>query len=374
MENIKKLSLYTTSGEIAGTTYYRIYQYLDTNKYNIRKRRRLSSKMYSNWMPISSKPIWFKVSAFIIFYFRNLGHLIQDYFFNPDIIVLSRSFLNRFFPYSYKILLKYYIYRGTKIIWDFDDDIISSREVGKKDFNWLSKISSKIVVASQNNKEMLEAEFVDKSVVLPTTDRDMYKYYCDNIIKERRKDWNREIKLIWVGTAVSLPFVTKIMPYIEEYAKLEMKNGRIVTLNIVCNKPLIFNSKLVHINNIKWTRDIAIQEMKKSHIGLMPLTDSVSNRRKGGFKLIQYLSIGLPIIGSPVGINARIIKNQVGYCADINSMEQWINGLSFLTESINKYEQYSKEAYKHWMNNYSYESNLNKWNELIEKIAKDRNQ
>ena len=52
----------------------------------------------------------------------------------------------------------------------------------------------------------------------------------------------------------------------------------------------------------------------------MPLPDSPWERGKCGFKLIQYMAAGLPVVASPVGVNDRIVSPGVGYLALYNVM------------------------------------------------------
>jgi len=43
----------------------------------------------------------------------------------------------------------------------------------------------------------------------------------------------------------------------------------------------------------------------------MPLLDSPWERGKCGYKLIQYMACGLPVVASPVGVNASIVRDGV---------------------------------------------------------------
>ena len=41
----------------------------------------------------------------------------------------------------------------------------------------------------------------------------------------------------------------------------------------------------------------------------MPITDDPWTRGKGGYKLLQYMATGLPVVTSPVGINRDIVED-----------------------------------------------------------------
>jgi glycosyltransferase involved in cell wall biosynthesis len=64
-------------------------------------------------------------------------------------------------------------------------------------------------------------------------------------------------------------------------------------------------------------------------IGLMPLPDTPFNRGKCGYKLIQYMACGLPVIASPVGVNREIVEPGVnGFLAETE--DEWRNALTTL--------------------------------------------
>jgi glycosyltransferase involved in cell wall biosynthesis len=58
----------------------------------------------------------------------------------------------------------------------------------------------------------------------------------------------------------------------------------------------------------------------------MPLPDEPWARGKCGYKLIQYMACGLPVVASPVGVNAEIVEEGVnGFLA--RDMADWAAAL-----------------------------------------------
>jgi len=64
-------------------------------------------------------------------------------------------------------------------------------------------------------------------------------------------------------------------------------------------------------------------------IGIMPLPDSPWARGKCGYKLIQYMACGLPVVASPVGVNRQIVEHGVnGFLAETD--DEWREALATL--------------------------------------------
>jgi glycosyltransferase involved in cell wall biosynthesis len=79
----------------------------------------------------------------------------------------------------------------------------------------------------------------------------------------------------------------------------------------------------------EWSEDTEVDSIQKFDIGIMPLEDSPWERGKCGYKLIQYMACGLPVVGSPVGVNTEIVEHGVnGFLA--SEEEQWRESLASL--------------------------------------------
>jgi glycosyltransferase involved in cell wall biosynthesis len=78
-----------------------------------------------------------------------------------------------------------------------------------------------------------------------------------------------------------------------------------------------------------WSEDTETQLLRGCDLGVMPLTDSPWERGKCGYKLIQYMACGLPVVASPVGANQRIVDDGCdGYLAADDA--EWYSALARL--------------------------------------------
>jgi glycosyltransferase involved in cell wall biosynthesis len=57
-----------------------------------------------------------------------------------------------------------------------------------------------------------------------------------------------------------------------------------------------------------WSESSEVGMLHRFDIGIMPLPDAPWERGKCGFKLIQYMACGLPVVASPVGVNVDLVQ------------------------------------------------------------------
>jgi glycosyltransferase involved in cell wall biosynthesis len=77
---------------------------------------------------------------------------------------------------------------------------------------------------------------------------------------------------------------------------------------------------------LPWSEETEVARIQDMDIGLMPIADTPWAQGKCGYKLIQYMACGLPVVASPVGVNAGIVEHGVnGFLATTTA--QWREAL-----------------------------------------------
>ena len=99
----------------------------------------------------------------------------------------------------------------------------------------------------------------------------------------------------------------------------------------------------------------------------MPLPDNKWTRGKCGFKGLQYMSINIPCVMAPVGVNTDIIRNGKNGFLPANDNE-WFNVLSTLIENRSMREKIGNEGKNTIITNYSTESNKSKYLEAFNSV------
>lgn len=78
-----------------------------------------------------------------------------------------------------------------------------------------------------------------------------------------------------------------------------------------------------------WTLDREQEDLAEFDVGIMPVPDTEWNRGKCAFKLIQYMSVGIPFVASPVGMNEEIATRS-GAGILCQTEDEWVAALTKL--------------------------------------------
>jgi glycosyltransferase involved in cell wall biosynthesis len=215
-----------------------------------------------------------------------------------------------------------------KIIYDFDDAIwvpVAS-EYNKaayrfKQFSKVARICRWSYRVSVGNEYL--AAYVRKQnnhvSVIPTV-VDTEKVHNRTQYQETTRP-----AIGWTGTFSTLKYLDIVLPVLRQ-----LQTQYDFTFVVIADKdPRL---PLKNYRFIRWNKETEVNDLLNFHIGLMPLYDDVISKGKCGFKAIQYMSLGIPAVVSPVGVNTDIVEDGVtGFlCVTEND---WKNRLEKLITS-----------------------------------------
>lgn len=116
----------------------------------------------------------------------------------------------------------------------------------------------------------------------------------------------------WIGSPSTWALVRPLRPLLEAMCKAHRVRFKAVGAGAAAEADRFEGAELV-----EWSEASEVAEVQSMDIGIMPLTDSPFVRGKSGYKLIQYMACGLPVVASPIGVNREIVEHGVnGFLAE----------------------------------------------------------
>lgn len=145
--------------------------------------------------------------------------------------------------------------------------------------------------------------------IIPTViDLDRYRVVSP-ILRDR-------LVIGWIGSLSTAKYLDIVAPALKMLASEFSLQLRVIGAQFACPG--------LDVDCRPWTEDSEVSEIQDFDIGIMPLTDSPWERGKCGYKLIQYMACGKPVVASPVGVNQEIVGDDInGYLA--STVDDWVH-------------------------------------------------
>lgn len=152
---------------------------------------------------------------------------------------------------------------------------------------------------------------------IPTViDIDRYK------IRSRDSTPGDRVVIGWIGSPSTAPYLKLVSPVLQ---KLALRH-RIRCVAIGARRNQLVGTPFAAS---AWSESTEVASLHGIDIGIMPLPDTPWERGKCGYKLVQYMACGLPVVASPVGVNVEIVREgQNGLLASSNT--EWERALETL--------------------------------------------
>lgn len=344
--------------------HYRTQKWVDVlneNGFTARVRYVFGRETFQRLL-IEAKGGWFQG----IFLLRRIWHCLVAMGFN---CVIVRRELLLYNDYGDLFLDKFLLALHPKVILDFDDDLAAAKRepremtsFGKLMFENPAKFSaslraySRFITGSgylrgllaQNNSAISE----EAVITIPT---------CVDYENHAAKVYGRESDYInfgWVGSPANhylLDIVTPVLSQIARNHKI-----RFILITSDGDQP---NADL-EVIRVPWSLETEIESLYRIDVGLMPLYDNAEERGKCGFKLIQYMGLGIVSIASAVTVNTEIVDDgENGFL--VRDQGDWLRVIEEVLARRAEFPQIGAAARKKIQNQFSFQANKQKYVDFI---------
>jgi glycosyltransferase involved in cell wall biosynthesis len=269
-----------------------------------------------------------------------------------------------------KLLLKIH----PNAILDFDDDLSAAKKQPKEITNLYGKLLREhgdkfneslqrykwFIVASEflknrvleQNKKISE----DAICVIPTcVDYDQYE-------AKQYPEKSSQLTIGWIGGDYNYPLLEPVFKVLDELA-----NQFDFSFLVIGGSPIQRQTKFP-LMFTPWSLKTEIIDLKKIDIGVMPLLDDDESRGKGGFKLLQYMGLGIVSIASPITINKDIVlHSENSFLA--NSREEWKEIFESMLKNEVDFVKIGIKARQRILSNFTFKSNNSKYIQFLNRVC-----
>lgn len=328
---------------IAPSQRFRYEQYLDVLKeqgFEIVLSSFWSQKTFSilynkgKFIPKTMGLLWSIVKRYLLIF------SLHQY----DFVFIHREFSPVGFPLMVWIMAK--IFRK-KIIFDYDDAIwIPNVSKSNRLFSFFKVYSNTRRIIKLSYKVSCGNDYLceyalqyHRQVIYNPTTIDTI-----NLHNKQRLLNNKKFVIGWTGSHSTMPYIDEVVPIIQKLEKEFQLEFHVISdaapdIDLEC---LIFK---------KWNKESEVEDLLSFSVGIMPLKHDQWAEGKCGFKALQYMSLGIPALVSPVGVNTVMVDhNKDGfYCRNESEWELYLRKLitdkNLLDEMSSKTRRKVEEKY-----------------------------
>lgn len=224
---------------------------------------------------------------------RGLLRSAADY----QAVVLHRKLLD---PWNWRVLRRH----ARRVIFDVDDAVRFhpdwvgpySRVRTAMRFAATARNVSHVVAGNAYLADMFDdgGSGSAKTVIPTTIDAGRYRV--------KRHAATAAPRLVWIGSRSTIGYLRRFMPAIERAAR------RVPGLRLLTIADESVRSSVLPVEHVPWSLAAESEALCRGDIGVAPTPTDRWTLGKCGFKILQYMASGLPVIASPVGANASLVR------------------------------------------------------------------
>ena len=216
---------------------------------------------------------------------------------------------------------------GPPIVFDFDDAIfLPSVSEANRAIAFLKQPSRVATILRHSTRVVVGNEFLatyarrhSPAVTVIPTAVDTTRF----VPRADAPAPDRSLVVGWIGSPTTFPYLESLAGVLAEVASRHPFTLRVSG----AGRPVRFPG--VQVQEVPWSMADEVSLFNTCDIGVYPLTDDDWSRGKCGFKAIQCMACGVPVVAAAVGVNREIITDGVNSFL-ASTPAEWIEKLGRL--------------------------------------------
>ncbi len=306
---------------LAGSTRLRLHQYLPFLRAQGHRVVVWSFFNEADYRALYQSGNWLrKLFAFLAGTFRCLRLLLEAR--RCEACVIHREVA----PLGFGLFEFFAAKLAQRVIYDFDDAVFEPNVSAANRLFAFLKSTRKIpallarcdaAIAGNAYLEEYAKNFARRTYQLPTpVDAHHFTLHA--------KAAREQVVIGWIGSHSTAPYLALAH---EALQRLQAEMSEQVRLVFIGAGD--FRLRDLHAEYQAWRLENELEDLRQFDIGIMPMPDTRWTRGKCGFKALLYMSVGLPVVCSPVGFNREIVTPEMnGLWAETST--QWYEALQRL--------------------------------------------
>lgn len=219
---------------------------------------------------------------------------------------------HQLFPYLPAWFERRLAKKGVRFTVEFDDAIyLTFRHRAK--LAELCRIATAVVVGNRFLADFARAAGAEPSIVPTTIALERY-----GPVRRSERE-SRPFTIGWIGLPYNFAALQTLAAPLRTLA-----GERAIVLRVVSSGAPELEG--VPVERVEWSEAGEVEAIRGFDVGVMPLTDDEWSRGKCGLKILQCFAAGVPVVASPVGVNAEIVEEGAsGFLA--RTADEWLAAL-----------------------------------------------